>query len=76
MTAFNVGDVVVARITTQQMRQGQNYKVVDLEKRVLAFGTFVSYQLHDAQLAFCEGNGRFWVNNLHLLADRVEGGVV
>lgn len=63
-TTFQVGDVVVARVTAQGMTKGECYLVVDelTAPTIVPGGSFVTYVLQ-------RGDDRFSVANLHVLAE-------
>ena len=63
-TTFEVGDVVVARVTAQGMTKGESYLVVDAitAPTIVPGGSFVTYVLQ-------RGDDRFSVVNLHVLAE-------
>ncbi len=66
MSAFAIGDRVVARFSTQGLRAGVTYRVADAHRQVLPFGTFVTYLLAD------DDGTTFYVANLHCIARPAE----
>lgn len=66
VTAFQVGDSVIARVNSQGLVEGREYLVQGLVSQDTYFGNFVKYQLED------EAGNSLWVTNGHLLLDKVK----
>jgi len=64
MTAFQIGDTVIAHTTAQGMTAGNTYTVSNVRSEYLSFGTFVTYVLTDGAKNLMIGNAHFLLNKV------------